>query len=328
MKSNIKTDHTNCQANRADIDHDRLFKDLICTFFLDFVDLFLPDVAGFLERDSITFLDKELFTDVTAGESHEVDLVVKGRFKGEETFFLIHIEAQSKSETGFARRMFRYFAGLYDKFDIPVYPVSIFSYTKPLRAEKNTHTVSFPGHTINHFWYHSIQLNRLNWRDFIDKQNPVAAALMSKMKITQKDRPRVKFECLRLLATLQLDPARMRLISGFVDMYLVLTASEMEQFNREFAETPVEIKESIMDIMTSWKAEGIMQGKAEGKAEGEFSMLIRLLSRKLGKIPASLIDAISSLNIHMLEDLGDAVFDINKCEDLEAWLYKNGRREA
>ena len=92
------------------IDHDRLFKELIETFFFDFVDLFLPEIAHYLDRDSISFLDKELFTDVTSGESHEVDLVVKGRFKGKETFFLIHIEAQSSSESGFARRMFRYFA--------------------------------------------------------------------------------------------------------------------------------------------------------------------------------------------------------------------------
>jgi hypothetical protein len=39
-----------------------------------------------------------------------------------------------------------------------------------------------------------------------------------------EDRPRVKLECLRLLATLRLNPARMRLISGFVDTYLRLNA--------------------------------------------------------------------------------------------------------
>ena len=63
------------------IDHDRLFKELIETFFLDFVDLFLPDVGEYLDRESISFLDKELFTDVTSGESHEADLLVKGRFR-------------------------------------------------------------------------------------------------------------------------------------------------------------------------------------------------------------------------------------------------------
>ena len=36
------------------------------------------------------------------------------------------------------------------------------------------------------------------------------------------DRPRVKLAYLRMLAKLQLDPARRELISGFVDSYLRL----------------------------------------------------------------------------------------------------------
>jgi hypothetical protein len=31
----------------------------------------------------VTYLDKDLFTDVTEGERHEADLVVKARFCGE-----------------------------------------------------------------------------------------------------------------------------------------------------------------------------------------------------------------------------------------------------
>ena len=45
------------------IDHDRLFKELLTTFFVEFIELFLPDVAAYLEGDSIEFLDKEVFTE-------------------------------------------------------------------------------------------------------------------------------------------------------------------------------------------------------------------------------------------------------------------------
>lgn len=94
------------------IDHDRLFKELLSTFFIDFVDLLLPDVAAFVDRDSVQFLDKEIFTDVTSGERHEADLIVKVRFKGKDSFFLIHVEHQAHNESEFGRRMFRYFARL------------------------------------------------------------------------------------------------------------------------------------------------------------------------------------------------------------------------
>jgi len=50
------------------MNHDRLFKELLTTFFIEFLDLFFPDLLQHLDRDSIEFLDKELFTDVTEGE--------------------------------------------------------------------------------------------------------------------------------------------------------------------------------------------------------------------------------------------------------------------
>jgi hypothetical protein len=49
------------------MDHDRLFKELLTTFFYEFVELLLPEVSAYLEAGSVVFLDKEVFTDVTAG---------------------------------------------------------------------------------------------------------------------------------------------------------------------------------------------------------------------------------------------------------------------
>jgi hypothetical protein len=80
------------------------------------------------------------------------------------------------------------------------------------------------------FNYVAIQLNRLNWRDFLKQPNPVASALMSKMNFKSEERVKVKLECLRMLATLQLNPAKMQLISGFIDTYLRLNQAEEKQF--------------------------------------------------------------------------------------------------
>ena len=53
------------------VDHDRLFKELISTLFLEFIDLFFPEVREYIEAGSLDFLDKEILTDVTSGERHE-----------------------------------------------------------------------------------------------------------------------------------------------------------------------------------------------------------------------------------------------------------------
>ena len=91
------------------MDHDRLFKELLTTFFVEFIELFFPELAAYLERDSIEFLDKEVFTDVTHGERHEADIVAKARFRGKDLGFLIHVEPQARHQQVFGRRMFTYF---------------------------------------------------------------------------------------------------------------------------------------------------------------------------------------------------------------------------
>ena len=65
------------------IDHDRLFKELLSTFLVEFIELFLPEMMAYLEPESITFLDKEVFTDVTAGDKYEADLIAQVQFRGE-----------------------------------------------------------------------------------------------------------------------------------------------------------------------------------------------------------------------------------------------------
>ncbi len=239
------------------IDHDRLFKELISTFFVEFLDLFLPQVASQIDRDSIQFLLQDVFTDVTSGEKKEIDLLAQVRYQQQETYFLIHVENQSYTESAFAKRMFKYFARLHEKYDLPIYPVVIFSFDEPKRAQAQNYRVTFPDLKVLEFQFAAIQLNRLSWRDLLTQHNPVAAALMAKMNIAVSERPQVKAECLRLLTTLRLDPARMQLISGFVDTYLRLDDTEKQVFQAVISTMGLDEREEVMQIVTSWQQEGV-----------------------------------------------------------------------
>jgi len=265
------------------IDHDRLFKELIATFFVEFIQLFFPDIINYLEPNQITFLDKEVFTDVTEGEKYESDLVAQVQFRGQSSFFLIHLEAQSSSQPEFNRRMFTYFARLHQKFALPVYPIVIFSYDRPQKEAIRQYKIEFPDLKVLEFNYQVVQLNRLNWRDFLNQDNPVAAALMAKMKIAPRDRAKVKAQCLRLLVTLRLDAARMQLISGFVDTYLNLNSSEEIEFQQEISTFIQPEQEGVMQITTSWMRRGLEQGLEQGLERGlarERNLIVRLIKRK------------------------------------------------
>jgi hypothetical protein len=111
-------------------------------------------------------------------------------------------------------------------------------------------------------------VNRLSWKTFLKNPNPIAAALMSKMKFKVTERPKVKVECLRMLVNLELDPARMQLISGFVDTYLRLNQTENEIFETELKKIDLLEEEKVMEIVTSWMEMGIERGLEKGMEKG------------------------------------------------------------
>jgi hypothetical protein len=49
------------------IEHDRLFKELLRTFFAEFMELFFAEVYKAIDFSHVTFLSEELFTDVVVG---------------------------------------------------------------------------------------------------------------------------------------------------------------------------------------------------------------------------------------------------------------------
>jgi len=88
-----------------------------------------------------------IFTDLTGGERHEVDVIAKVKFRDKDAFFLFHAEPQSRSRGGFPRRMFHYLAWLDEKNAIPIYPVAIFTFDAPRRAEEDRYQRPGSGQT-------------------------------------------------------------------------------------------------------------------------------------------------------------------------------------
>ena len=298
------------------INHDQLFKELLTTFFVEFIELFFPEVLKYLDTSSITFVDKELFTDVTQGKKKILDVVALTKFREQDYSFLIHIEAQASQQTDFNRRMFRYFCSLFLKYDRPIYPIVVFSYDTPKYPDKNNFIIELPDQKVLDFNYQVVQLNRLNWRDFLSNPNPVASALMAKMDIPQRDRSLVKAECLRLLVSFELDPAKLQLLSGFIDTYLDLNSTEEELFQSHLNTMELEQQEKIMQISTSWERKGIEKGKQQGQS----ATILRLLNRQLGSIPPEIESSIRSLDSSSLDTLTENLLDFKSLDDLTKCL--------
>jgi Domain of unknown function (DUF4351) len=261
-------------------------------------------------------IDKEVFTDLSPGERREADLVVRARFRNQGAFFLVHIENQAQEQSCFGRRLFGYFARFHEKYELPVYPIALFSHDG-LRPEPDVYQVSFPDREVLRFQYRVIQLSRLQWRDYVQRPNPAAAALMAKMGMSVEERPRVKIECLRMLTRLDLEPSQKRFLSGFIDTYLRLTAQESLLFEVQADRLLNRMEKSeVMELTTSWKEEGLVEGRKKGQLE----MALRLLRRRCGALPDTVESKVRTLTVSDLEALGEAVLDFTGLTDLERWL--------
>ena len=61
----------------------------------------------------------------------------------------------------------------------------------------------------------------------------------------------------------------------------------------------------------------------EAMEEGETRLLLRLLSKRFGKISDLSIQTIKKLSLEQLEDLGEALLDFSVIKDLDNWLQSN-----
>ncbi len=306
-------------------DHDKLFKRLLTVFLPEFMRLFYPRVSQFLDESSIEFLDKELFSDTPDAEKGEADLVVKARFSGSDAFFLIHLEPQSYHDQEFQARMFRYFVRLYEQYKLPVYPIAVFSYN---RREKQPSSleISFPNKKrVLLFEYEVLQLSKIDYRLYIKSENPITAALVGKMKIEPPARARVKLECIKMLSRLNLEPAKAYLVAQFIDTYQKLTKYQEREYQRGLEAMPE--KEEVMEMITSWKREGIEQGRQEGRKEGLEESLHLMLQSKYGKESQVLQSRIKELPIELLRGMLTECLVSESVEELEKWLESATNRQ-
>ncbi len=310
------------------IDSDQLFKELLTTFFADFLALFFPELLAALDITSLEFSDKEYFTELVTGERRAADIVAKAKFQGREVFFLTHIENQGDihNQKNFQQREFFYAADLHRQTGLPVYSIAVLYGNQPKRPHQGLYRMEFPGHVALEFRYRVVQLNQLDWHVFVAHDNPVAAALMAKMRIQPADRPVVKAACFSIMVGLDLTEVQKHLIGGFVDTYLTLNEQEQAAFTSEMAKIEPPKRDKAMELVTSWERKGIAQGAEQGERQGAQKVLLLVLRERLGPIAPPLQKRLRQLSVAQVQDLTKASFKFTDTGDLASWLDQKDRQ--
>lgn len=140
-------------------------------------------------------------------------------------------------------------------------PIAVFSYDE-ISDEQDEFTINFPFFRVLTFNFLMLHLKKLNWREYIKSNNPAAAALLSKMGYDEEEKVKVKKEFLRMMANMELNPAKARLIYGFFERYLILNQREEEKLMKEIEK--MDDAEKIMELPISYEQRGIEKGIERG----------------------------------------------------------------
>ena len=165
--------------------HGRLFKELLISFFYQFLELFFGGLAQLVDRSHAPiFLDKESFGELPGDSRREKDLVVQVRLHSGQACFIIHIEHEAQNNSDFPQRMHLYFARLLERYGPPIYPIAVFS-RRTKKPREGRYLLSFNGRAILDFNYLTLELAGLDWNSYLNHNNPASSALMARMKIAR-----------------------------------------------------------------------------------------------------------------------------------------------
>ncbi len=309
------------------IDHDQIFKTLGESFFKEFLELFCREEAALMDFSSVEFLRDEHFTDVPRGRKKQMDLVARVRLKtGGFRCVLVHFEFESRRfQPDFGERLFQYFCQLYLRYGIPVVAVAVFTGKSTARTTiPESFELRLTERCGVRYDYHVVNLSQLDYRNFLESNNPLAYALMAKMNWSRQQIVRLKADFLRLMLGSEINPARRTLLMDFIETYMPLVEHEQSEF-LSLVQTTKPYRE-VEKMVTTYELNGIKKGKEIGRKEGwqEGAVLmvqkniLTCLRKRFGKVPVAIERRIQRCaDASKLELIYERVLDCTQLSELD-----------
>ncbi len=303
------------QANNPPAGYDLSWKEALEQYFQPFLALCFPQVHALIEWSRPPeSLDKEL--EQIAREAESGKRIADKLFKvwlrdGYEVWILIHIEVQSKRETGFPQRIYQYNYRAFDLYERPVISLAVLGDDQE-SWRPNSFGYAFGGCELS-LKFPTIKLLDYNhqWQQLEASRNPFAVMIMAhlKTKATQgqpQQRQHWKWELIRGLFERGYDKEDIRQLFRLLDWMMTLPDELQNRFEEQVNRYQEDRKVPLLSHMElrAQKA-GIEVGSLQTARES----VLDNLDVRFGAVPAELADAVA------------------KIEDLE-WLKQLHRRSV
>jgi predicted transposase YdaD len=110
-----------------------------------------------------------------------------------------------------------------------------------------------------------------------------------------------------------------------MEMITTIMVYKFTNLNRREVEAMLGIALQETRVYQEAKAEGREEGREEGRQQEGRSLILRLLTRRVGTLPDNLAAQITALPLEQLEALAEALLDFQAIADLETWLESQCR---
>ncbi|WP_338788297.1 hypothetical protein [Metabacillus sp. FJAT-53654] len=304
------------------VDYDGLWKKLIYELFEEFVLFFATDLyekIDFLKEPE--FLQQELFQEIiNERKGRQVaDQIVKVFLKsGEEKWLLIHIEVQGDRDPDFAKRMFRYYYRIFDKYDQEIVAIALLTDTSKHFRPNTFHRTSYG--TVLTYEYNIYKFIDQDKTKLLQSSNPFAIAVLAgklanEAKNDSEKRYRFKRKLIQLVLQKNDYPQEERYIYlsaliYFIDYLLQIPIELTQKLQNEIILTKEEIEMMYLDrnnlpptfgeLKRLVREEGREEGREKGIEEGQKLVAVELLKDGM---PVYLVAKYVKLSIEIVEEL-------------------------
>ncbi|MFG6104424.1 Rpn family recombination-promoting nuclease/putative transposase [Leptothoe sp. EHU-05/26/07-4] len=106
----------------------------------------------------------------------------------------------------------------------------------------------------------------------------------------------------------------------FLQLFEIAEIANFSPTEQDSYQNSLKYYRDLNNVVDTSREEGRLEGLEEGRLEQARSLILRLLTRKLGEMPQDVVEQLDRLSLVRLEALGDEVFEMTSLDDLKAWL--------
>jgi len=108
------------------------------------------------------------------------------------------------------------------------------------------------------------------------------------------------------------------LLHGYIGKFCLIKLPSAAKYKQ--TKLKIYTEEELKEREDKGKKEGIKEGIKEVEERGKAELIIRLLNKKIGKLPPHYEEKIVNLGENVLTDMADKIFEINDLKDIDKYI--------